>query len=58
MMISMAGAKLSLEDATCKRTLWSGSTLFEMLQFHKHNEGPDALMDEELDRWVETFPVQ
>jgi hypothetical protein len=41
MMISMAGAKPSLEDATCRRTLWSDSTLFEMVEFHKHNAGPE-----------------
>jgi hypothetical protein len=41
MMISMAGAKPSLEDATCRRTLWSDGTLFEMVEFHKHNAGPE-----------------
>jgi hypothetical protein len=28
-----------------------------MIEFNKHNEGPDELTDEELDRWVESFPV-
>ena len=58
MVIKMAGARPSLEDATCKRTLWTDGTLFEMVQFNKHNEEPDELTDEELDRWVESFPVQ
>jgi hypothetical protein len=57
MMISMAGAKPSLEDATCRRTLWSDGTLFEMVEFRKHNAGRDELTDEELDRWLESFPV-
>ena len=57
MMISMAGAKSSLEDATCRRTLWPDGTLFEMIEFHTHNEGPDELTDAELDRWLESFPV-
>lgn len=57
MTISMAGAEPSLEDATCRRTLWSDGTLFEMVEFHTHNAGPDELTDEELDTWVESFPV-
>jgi hypothetical protein len=57
MMISMAGAKPSLEDATCRRMLWSDGTLFERVEFNKHNEGPDVLTDEELDGWLEGFPV-
>ena len=58
MVIKMAGPRPSLEDATCKRTLWTDGTLFEMVQFNKHNEEPDELTDEELDRWVESFPIQ
>jgi hypothetical protein len=46
-----------LEDATCRRTLWPDGTVFEMIEFNKHNEGPDELTDEELDRWLESFPV-
>ena len=53
----MAGAEPSLEDATCKRTLWPDGTLFELVEFNKHNDGPDELTDEELDRWLEGFPV-
>ena len=57
MMISMAGAKPSLENATCRRALWSDGTLFEMVEFNQHNDGPDELTDEELDKWLERFPV-
>jgi hypothetical protein len=57
MMISMAGAEPSLEDANCRKTLWSDGTLFEMVEFNKHNDGPDELTDEELGRWLERFPV-
>ena len=57
MMISMAGAEPSLEDATCRRTLWPDGTVFEMIEFNRHNEGPDELTDEKLDRWLEEFPV-
>ena len=50
-MISMAGAEPSLEDATCTRTLCSDGTMLEMVRFNTHNRGPDELTDEELDRW-------
>jgi hypothetical protein len=57
MMISMAGAKPSLEDATCRRTLCSDGTLMELVEFKQHNAGPDELTEEELDAWLESFPV-
>jgi hypothetical protein len=57
MMIGMAGAEPSLEDATCRRTLWPDGTLFEVVEFNRHNDGPDELTDEELERWLERFPV-
>ena len=57
MMISMAGAGPSLENATCLRTLWPDGTLFEVVEFNRHNDGPDELTDEELERWLERFPV-
>jgi hypothetical protein len=57
MMISMAGAIPTLEDATCRRTLWPDGTLFELVQFNAHNYGPDELTDEELKKWLESFPV-
>ena len=40
------------------RTLCSDGTLLEMVRFDKYNAGPDELTDEELDRWVESCPVQ
>ena len=57
MMISMAGAAPCLEDATCKRTRWADGTLFEMVEFKRHNDGPGELTDEELNTWLEGFPV-
>ena len=52
------GSKLCLEDATCKRTMCSDGTLLEVVDFKKHNEGPDELTDEELNRWLESFSVE
>jgi hypothetical protein len=39
MTISMAGTEPSLENATCRRTLCPDGTVFEMIEFNKHNEG-------------------
>jgi hypothetical protein len=57
MMVMMAGVEPCLEDATCRRTLWPDDTLFEMVELNQHNAGPDELTDEELETWVESFPV-
>jgi hypothetical protein len=57
LLVSMAGSKPSLENATCQRALCSDGTLLELVEFKKHNEGSDQLADDELDKWVETFPA-
>jgi hypothetical protein len=28
-----------------------------MVEFKRHNDGPDELTDEALDEWLESFPV-
>jgi hypothetical protein len=38
--------------------LCSDGSLMGLVDFQKHNEGADELTDEELDRWVENFPIQ
>jgi hypothetical protein len=58
LLVSMAGSRPSLENATCKRTLCSDGTLLELVEFNEHNDRSDELTDEELDGWVESFPVQ
>ena len=57
LMVCMAGSKPSLGDATCKRTVCPDGTLLEMVRLNNHDEGPAELTGEELDRWVESFPV-
>jgi hypothetical protein len=57
MLVSMAGSRPSLENAACSRTLCSDGTLLELVEFNEHNEASDELADEELDKWVEIFPV-
>jgi hypothetical protein len=54
---SIAGGDKSLENAKCFRTLWPNGTLFEMVHLNRSNDGPDKVTNEELDRWVEGFPI-
>jgi hypothetical protein len=56
-VLCMAGGDKSLEHAKCARTLWPDGTLFEMVRLNWSNEGSDKVTDEELDRWVEGFPI-
>jgi hypothetical protein len=56
LLVSMAGSRPSLGNATCSRTLCSNGTLLE-LEFNKHSEAPHELTEEGLDKWVETFPA-
>jgi hypothetical protein len=58
LMVVDLGSKLVLEDATCQRSLSRDGTLMELVEFRNHREGPDELTSEELDRWVEGFPVR
>jgi hypothetical protein len=36
----------------------SDGTLLELVEVNKHNEGPDDLTDEELDKFVQSFSVK
>lgn len=57
-MFSRIGREESLENATCSRTIWPNGTLFEMVRLNGSKEGRGRLSDEELDRWVESFPIR
>jgi hypothetical protein len=48
----------TLESAKCSRTLWPNGTLFEIVRLKgsKHDRG--RMSNEELDRWVESFPTR
>src|SRR5271169_236334 len=56
-LICRAGAKRTLDGATCQRTLWPDGTLFEMVRFRPNKDGPEVT-DDELERWIATFPVE
>jgi hypothetical protein len=38
-LVSVAGAKRTLEAATCQRSLWPDGTLFEMVMFSRTQLG-------------------
>lgn len=47
----------SIENATCSRTLWPDGTLLEMVRLDFSRDGDADLNAENLDRFVESFPV-
>ena len=58
LVISRIGRGESLENASCSRTIWPNGTLFEMVRLNGNRAGLGALSDEELDRWVDSFPIE
>jgi hypothetical protein len=42
----------------CMRKIWPNGTLFEMVNLNGKKEGRGRLNEEELNRWVETFPIR
>jgi hypothetical protein len=58
MIVQRADRRPSLENATCQRSLYANGTLLELVRLDRSDEGRKPLTDEELERWVETFPVQ
>jgi hypothetical protein len=58
LMIMRAGARPCLEDATCTRMLCVDGSLLETVQFKKDNDGPKEPTQEEVDAWVDAFPVR
>jgi hypothetical protein len=56
LQVILLGAKLCLADAKCTRTLCSDGSVMELVEFQKHEEGPDELTGEELDRGLKPSP--
>ena len=46
-----------LAGATCRRTLCPNGTVLESVEFRTSSNGPE-LTQEELDKWVASFPVE
>jgi hypothetical protein len=49
--------KPSLEGATCTRTLCPNGTIMQVIHLDQSRPGREELTDEELERWIETFPI-
>jgi hypothetical protein len=58
LQVMRLGSKLVLADAECTRTRCPDGTVFELVEFQNHREGPDEISEEELDRWADGFPVE
>jgi len=58
LLVMELGSKMYLADATCTRTLGPDGTLMESVCFQNHREGSDELIEEEIDRWADSFPMQ
>jgi hypothetical protein len=58
LLVMELGSKLGLADATCTRTLGPDGVLMQSVYYQNHRERPDQLSEEEIDRWVDGFPVQ
>ena len=56
-VVSSVDRTSSLENATCTRTLCPNGTLLEVVRLDRSRPGRHELTDEELERWIETFPI-
>jgi hypothetical protein len=57
-VVMQAGSNAGLDEAECTRTLCEDGTLLEVVDLSGSREGSGRLTDDELDRWVDSFPVQ
>jgi hypothetical protein len=56
-VVCMAGARPSLEGATCRRSLCADGTLLELVRYANHNDGPEHLADDEINAWLDGFQI-
>ena len=55
-MLRRLGRIPGLEGATCRRTWWPDDTVNENVVLGTSSDG-HAVTDEELDEWVQGFPI-
>ena len=56
-VVTRVDRKPSLDGATCTRTLCPDGTLMQVVYLFQSRPGSKELTDEELERWIETFPI-
>lgn len=54
-VVSGIGPEECLQNATCERTLCANGSLVEVVRL---NGSVDGLTDEDLDKFVESFPIE
>jgi hypothetical protein len=57
-VFSTIGIEQSLENATCSRTLQPDGKVLEYVDFTRGPKGSGKLNEEELNRWLDTFPIR
>ena len=55
LVVHALGPEEGLQNATCQRTLGANGSLVEAVRL---NGSGDGLTDEDLDRFVESFPIE
>lgn len=58
LIVCRHGSRTGLKNATCTRTLWPDGTVAELVEMYGSNEGPERIPDEEMDKWVASFPIE
>jgi hypothetical protein len=56
-VVTRVDRKPSLEGATCTRTLCPDGTLMQVVYLFQSRPRREELTDQELERWIETFPI-
>ena len=56
-VVTRVDRKPSLEGAPCTRTLCPDGTLMQVVHLYQSRPGREELTDEELERWIDTFPI-
>jgi hypothetical protein len=57
-VFSTIGIEQSLETAICSRTLQPDGKVLEYVDFTRGAKGSGNLNEEELNRWLDTFPMR
>jgi hypothetical protein len=57
LIVREAGSMGSLDGAPCKRTQCEGGQLLELVCLGQCRQDSQQLSDEQLNRWIESFPI-
>lgn len=57
-VVSCIDRERSLEGATCQRTRVPGGAVWETIDFGDCRKGGKSFTEEELESWIDSFPIQ